>query len=249
MTRQARIALFALVTVILLLAGSVILNAQNNFSYLIAPEPRLDASLNDGHRVVKVLAMAGFGHPRLYANTIPNGSIGAVMIPELKQSSDSAQWVDVSRDLASLGVPAGLPIYLQFRVDEIDDYYNVAGTVAMLNSPDPIYGLQRLMNSLSIGAQSNQRVLQIIANLPGVRTAVSNALQPVSLTAVTQIPAPLSPSIKPVVGACSGSICGVTANTPISLVDGQAVNDGGVNYVFHSAATPFGTSRWFVVAQ
>lgn len=248
MTKRFNATLIALLMSILLFAGACAAQTPT-FSYLVAPEPRLDASINDGHRVLTVLGLAGFSHPRLYGNTIAGGANGSVMIPELKEQSDTALWVDVSRDLVDLGVPTSLPIYLQFRVDEIDNYYNVAQTVAMLNAPDPIYGLNQLMAILNIGAQSNQRVLQVISNLPGVSAAISKALL---ASMVSTAPAPVAPlpppaSALPIVGACSGGICGVTANTPSTLVDGQNVPVNGIVYVFHLQATPFGVGRYFTV--
>lgn len=154
--------------------GTTSVTPASNFSFLIAPEPRLDADLTEGHQVIGILSLAGFIRPRLYCNTV-SGS-GAQFIPEKQIPMDDAPWVDTGRDLLSIGVPLDLKIYLQYYTDTCPGrYFDVAQAVAMINAHDQINGLERLMAIMRFGSSDSQ-VLQIVSNLANVRASISDGL-------------------------------------------------------------------------
>lgn len=144
------------------------------FENLVAPEPRLDATLNQGHGIVKLLTLARFTNPALYANPVTAG--GNLLIPEVQRADDQSPWLDTSRDLQSMSVPVDKPIYLQFEVGEFPGrFFNVAQSLVHLQAADPIYGLASFLSMISIGA-TDLKVLAIIGQLAGMKDAVKQAL-------------------------------------------------------------------------
>lgn len=144
------------------------------FENLVAPEPRLDATLNQGHAILKLLNLAHFTNPALYAN--PVGVGGNLLIPEVTKPGDESPWLDTTRDLAGMGLPLDKPIYLQFEVGEFPGrFFNVAQSLVHLQANDPIYGLASFISMISIGA-TDPKVLAIIANLPGAKAALKAEL-------------------------------------------------------------------------
>ena len=99
---------------------------MSSFSNIQAPNPQLNATLDQGHAIVRALAIAGYPNPRLYANQVQSGPSVAYMIPETAtQQNGDAPFVDVGNNLVAMGVPSDLAIYLQVRVDNLSDYFCV----------------------------------------------------------------------------------------------------------------------------
>jgi hypothetical protein len=152
---------------------------MGSFAFLVSAEPRLNATLIQGHQLIAVLARAGASNPRLYAE--PNVTQGAetLFIPETK-SEKPAEWVDSSRDLATMNVPQDLAINLSYAVDQdlnggaLPAERNVAEALKWVDSPDPIFGMQEFLSANPF--LPNQNAAQLALQLPGVIPAVKTAL-------------------------------------------------------------------------
>jgi hypothetical protein len=152
---------------------------MGSFAFLVDPEPRLNATLIQGHQLIAVLARAGASNPRLYAE--PNGTPGTgdLFIPETA-TEKPANWSDTSRDLATMGVPQDLAIDLSYAVDQdlnggaLPGNRNVAEALKWVNSADPIYGMQEFLSANPF--LPNQNAAGLVLQLPGVMPAVKTAL-------------------------------------------------------------------------
>ena len=92
----------------------------------IAPNPRLNASLADGQRLLGQIAAnqpSISANPRLYAND----SGGAQMHPanDSQDNSDLPAWVNLGSSVESDGTDPNLPIYLHVWIAERQNFYDV----------------------------------------------------------------------------------------------------------------------------
>ena len=131
----------------------------SNFSFLVAPEAKLNASLIGGHQVIGILLLAGAINPRLMAEPNPTGSSVTLFIPETKSQKVGAEWIDTTRDLADMNVPQTLAINLIYVVDEDTPAgtppagRNVAQALAWINKADPVDGMQEFLDACLFSAQ------------------------------------------------------------------------------------------------
>jgi hypothetical protein len=101
----------------------------------IAPNPRLNASLADGQRLLGIIAANQpiiSSNPRLYAND----SGGAQMHPanDSQDNSDLPAWVNVGSPVTSDGTDPNLPIYLQVWISERQNFYNVRQVLDLIGA-------------------------------------------------------------------------------------------------------------------
>ena len=159
--------------------------APNDFSFLVDANPRLNQTLIIGHAVCAVAARAGYTNPRLYCQPGNAGGASSVFfIPELPDPKP-ADWSDTSRDLASMGVPEDLAIYLAFVVDESLDAgnppeeMNVAEAAARIFKADPVDGMDEFLHGMadSVGKPSQVPATTLALDLPGVKSAITSALK------------------------------------------------------------------------
>jgi len=103
------------------------------FSQFIAPSSRCNQTLADANELIANLATQGVTAV-IFAEQIGGGGTGSYMVPEKKgQSNGSAEWVDTTQDLTTLGVPTDLPIYIQIWVETKKGYYIGAGVAKSLS--------------------------------------------------------------------------------------------------------------------
>lgn len=142
---------------------------------LVAGEPKLNATMAQGHLLVKILNAAKFTGVRLFANpTSAGGADNALMVPETSDRADQDDsWIDAGQTLDGMTIPDNQAMYLQFRTNETGStFYDVAQSVALIRHPDPIFGLLELMAMLGVAAQGDAKVLSVIASLPDAVKAV-----------------------------------------------------------------------------
>jgi hypothetical protein len=150
-----------------------------DFSFLVDPEPRLNATLIQGHQLIAVLALAGASNPRLYAEPNVTQGAGDLLIPETS-TEKPADWTDTSRDLTTMGVPQDLAIDLSYAVDQDLNggappaNRNVAEALKWVDGNDPIFGMQEFLSANPF--LPNQNAAQLALQLPGVMAAVKTAL-------------------------------------------------------------------------
>jgi hypothetical protein len=106
---------------------------------ITAPNPRLNASLDDGHTLAgKIQAASISANPRLYAN---QSGMNGCEVPEnsSQDNSDLPTWAtnfwDGSTTIQSI-LPGDTttPVYLQVWVAERQNFYDVAQVLALLNA-------------------------------------------------------------------------------------------------------------------
>lgn len=112
----------------------------NIFQALIAKNPRLNATLEQGNALVQYILANGYNDVRLYCDTTASGENEAYLIPQhSNQDNSHLEGVDISgRTLDSLAVPEDLGIFLNVVVGSlpmvggIENYFDVAGVQRML---------------------------------------------------------------------------------------------------------------------
>jgi hypothetical protein len=110
---------------------------------IVALNPILNASLNEGHRLTGLIFAAGniSSNPRLYAEE--TGSTG-YMVPEFnnQDNSDLPTWAtnnwDGSTTLESISQDPTQPIYLQVWLTERQNFYDVAQTLKLVDGGTPL---------------------------------------------------------------------------------------------------------------
>lgn len=158
------------------------LETQNAFSFLVAPEGKLNASLIGGHQVIGVLLLAGAINPRLLAEPNPVQAAPTLFIPELKAQKVGAEWIDTTRDLADMKVPQDFPINLIYVVDEDTPAgtppagRNVAQALVWLTAHDPVFGIQEFLDACPFLSASQKNAAALALKLPGVLPTVKPGL-------------------------------------------------------------------------
>jgi len=150
-----------------------------DFSFLVDPEPRENATLIRGHMLLAVIALAGGTNPRLYAEPNVSQGSGTLWIPETSVEKP-ADWSDTSRNLEGMGVPQDLAINLTYAVDQDLNggappaERGVAQALAFLDNPNPVFGMQEFLSANPF--LPNKDAAQLALQLPGVLPAVKAAL-------------------------------------------------------------------------
>lgn len=101
-----------------------------------APNPRLNASLNEGHALQSMIISEGqSGNPRLYAQNSGFGQFHPEFSSQL--NDDLPPWVILGVPLDGVSPPPVRPddpIYLHVWVGERRNFYNVAGVLALVRN-------------------------------------------------------------------------------------------------------------------
>lgn len=147
--------------------------ATPSFPDLTNVNSELAASLNQGHTAIHMFSLMGFTNGKLYANPTGGTATTEFLIPEQAETSDPSSVVDVSKNLTSMGVPTDLPIYLQMKFNEFDDFITVGEVIQVMKiHQNRIDGLIAVLNSFAPG-MGNDKVLNYLTSLQGVHDAVN----------------------------------------------------------------------------
>lgn len=115
------------------------------FENITAPNPKLNASLNDGHKLQGMIQAQRLGaNPRLYANEVGGGMGRLGLVPETdsQDNSDLPNWALANDNLIlnsdadgnGNALPPDTPVYLQVWVSERGNFYDVAGVLARVDA-------------------------------------------------------------------------------------------------------------------
>jgi hypothetical protein len=115
------------------------------FENITAPNPKLNTSLTEGHRLQGLIQAQRLGtNPRLYANEVGGGMGRAGLVPETdaQDNSDIPSWAQANDNLVLASnadgnnnpLPPDVPVYLQVWVSERQNFYDVAGVLARVDA-------------------------------------------------------------------------------------------------------------------
>ena len=108
------------------------------FENLQAPRASLNISLDQTAGVLAKLA-ANNTPGVLVCENIGGMGTGSFLIPvNATEDVSSVPWIDKTQNLADLGVPTALPVYLQIWVAAKKSFYDAAGVIADLNRGETV---------------------------------------------------------------------------------------------------------------
>ena len=109
-----------------------------NFTNLQAPRQSLNISLDQTSGFLAKLA-ANNTPGILVCENFEGMGTGTFLIPvTATEVTSGVPWLDATQNLADLGVPTALPIYLQVWIAKKQSFYDVAGVIADLNRGESV---------------------------------------------------------------------------------------------------------------
>ena len=135
-----------------------------SFDNIVAPNAILNASLNDGHKLVSLLGKAGIPSVRLFANSMNTGPVASWMIPEVRAAVETNSLVSPDGDLT--GLDPAKPVYLAALSPFDNDFHNVAQSWKILNegSFNPAGAVQQMLASFGVRDAAGQLLTAFTAD-------------------------------------------------------------------------------------